>query len=310
MSISHDRFVVRIRSSAGRVVGAGFLAGERLVITCAHVVAAATDADGDAPDLPSVDVPLDFPLLAPDAVVSARVIGWMPMSARGGDIAILEISDGLPRGASPATLVASTAVWGHAFRAFGFPAGHDDGVWAAGVLRDRQGSGWVQVDDVDEIGYRVQQGFSGGPVFDETLDGVVGMAVAADASPDTRSAWLIPTETLVGAWPHLATRMMPACPYPGLRSFRESDAATFYGRKSFVHDRLPPATPARSSRGHRGRLLWRRKVVGRLCGALSGAARGTGLAQGGLQTGHRPVRGARRGARRLARARPRARPTG
>jgi WD40 repeat protein len=242
MSVGHDRFVVRIRSSSGGVVGAGFLAGESLIVTCAHVVAAATGIDGDTSDLPSAQVTFDFPLIAPDTMVVAAVVGWMPMSARGGDIAILQVRDGLLTGAHPAPLVASGEVWGHAFRAFGFPAGHDDGVWAAGVLRDRQGGGWVQIDDADQVGYRVQPGFSGGPVFDETLDGVVGMAVAADVSPEVRSAWLIPTETLVAAWPQLVTKVTPACPYPGLRNFRESDSALFFGRQAFVRDRLLPAT--------------------------------------------------------------------
>ena len=88
-----------------------------------------------------------------------------------------------PAGSQPARLVPTAEVWDHPFRAFGFPDGVDQGVWASGVLRDRQGNGWVQIEDVHTTGYRVQQGFSGTPVWDEQADGVVGMVVTAEEYP-------------------------------------------------------------------------------------------------------------------------------
>ncbi|MER5617290.1 hypothetical protein [Streptomyces sp. NPDC002215] len=63
-------------------------------------------------------------------------------------------------------------------RVFGFPVGRPDGVWHSGVLRGRQGNGWVQIDPRSG-GYRVSGGFSGSPVWDERLGGVVGMVAVA-----------------------------------------------------------------------------------------------------------------------------------
>jgi len=83
----------------------------------------------------------------------------------------------------------------------GFPDGHPDGVYASGVLRGRQATGWIQIEDVKETGYRVEPGFRGTPVWDERLKGVVGMAVAAGTRPEVRVACTIPADVLTSAWP-------------------------------------------------------------------------------------------------------------
>jgi KaiC/GvpD/RAD55 family RecA-like ATPase len=129
-----------------------------------------------------------------------------------------------------ARLLRAGSVWGHPFRTFGFPARHDKGVWASGRLLGYEATGWVQMEDVKSTGYPVEPGFSGAPVWDDELGGVVGMAVAAETRPSVRAAYLIPADTLVTAWPGLATDTLPACPYRGLFAFREQDAQFFFGR--------------------------------------------------------------------------------
>jgi hypothetical protein len=198
--------VVRIRAPEGRTVGAGFLVAEGQVLTCAHVIATALGLPEDAPQTPQAEVHLDFPLVAPARILTARVIHWQP----GSDVAGLELDGDPPTDARPVRLVTAKDLWGHAFRAFGFPAGYDDGVWASGVLRGRTAAGWVQIEDVKEPGYWVQPGFSGTAVWDEQLNGVVGMAVAADVHPETKAAFMIPAHLLIEAWPQLAQRSLDA----------------------------------------------------------------------------------------------------
>ncbi|GGW73654.1 hypothetical protein [Streptomyces xantholiticus] len=66
----------------------------------------------------------------------ATAVSWR----RGGaDVALLRL-DAAVEGARPAPLVDGTGVWGHTFRAFGYPAGAERGVWASGTLRVGQGS--------------------------------------------------------------------------------------------------------------------------------------------------------------------------
>src|SRR5258708_23619760 len=49
MSESIDTSLVRIHTKAGGVAGAGFLVGERHILTCAHVIAQALGLADDTP---------------------------------------------------------------------------------------------------------------------------------------------------------------------------------------------------------------------------------------------------------------------
>jgi hypothetical protein len=98
-------------------------------------------------------------------------------------------------------LVTADELWAHPIRIFGFPSGHNNGVWASGVLRDKLANSWVQIEDDKVTGLRVERGFSGAPVWDETLAGVVGMTVAAQTQrQEGKVAFIIPTKVLSQAW--------------------------------------------------------------------------------------------------------------
>ena len=71
------------------------------VLTCAHVVAAALGLPEDAPETPQAKVHLDFPLIAPAHILTARVIHWQLES----DVAGLELDGDPPVGARPVRLV-------------------------------------------------------------------------------------------------------------------------------------------------------------------------------------------------------------
>jgi len=181
MTTSLNSAIIRIRTPDGRVVGAGFLVGQRKILTCAHVVSQALGLPSDTLEVPQAEVHLDFPLVTPGQHLTARVVCWQPALPDGsGDVAGLEPVNTLPAGASPVRLVKAEEPWGHHFRAFGFPAGYDNGVWASGRMLGREATGWLQLEDTKETGYLIAPGFSGGPVWDDVLGGVVGMIVAAD----------------------------------------------------------------------------------------------------------------------------------
>ena len=65
MTVQLVASIVRIRAAKGRIVGAGFLVGEKHVLTCAHVIARALGLSDDTPESPRAEVCLDFPLVAP-----------------------------------------------------------------------------------------------------------------------------------------------------------------------------------------------------------------------------------------------------
>ncbi|GAB4194739.1 MAG: hypothetical protein Fur006_40720 [Coleofasciculaceae cyanobacterium] len=212
MAAPLESSVVRIYSKSGKVVGAGFLVSSKYVITCAHVVTDALGIPRTTQEQPDVVINLDFPLLAAKQLLTAKLIFWRPLNPNEQfeDIAGLELETALPDTARPAQLVTSDDLWGHSFRVLGFPAGQSNGVSASGVLRGRNANGWVHIEDVKETGYRLEPGFSGAPVWDEELQGVAGMAVAAEMNrPEVKAAFIIPTSLLVIAWSVLGEQAIP-----------------------------------------------------------------------------------------------------
>lgn len=211
---------VRVCSATGEVVGAGFLVAADVVCTCAHVVARALGVLATAEQALGQQVDLDFPLLGGRPRVRTTVVSWR---FGGMDVALLRL-DARVRDARPVPLVDRTAVRGNAFKALGYPAGADHGVWAWGTLRG-QGLGWVQME-TQEPGPHILEGFSGAPVWDGGQDGVVGMMVAAKLGEST--AYLLPSDALVAD----EVILKPRCPFKGLSAFTEDDAEFFHGRDS------------------------------------------------------------------------------
>jgi hypothetical protein len=204
MQESPDASLVRIRTVDGVVIGAGFLVGERQILTCAHVVSQACSLTDHLLDVPQGVVSLDFPLISPRTLFTAKVVQWRPLLADGrGDIAGLELQSEPPAGTEVVRFATAEDVWEHAFRAFGFPTGYDDGVWATGRLLGRQATDWVMIEGVKAQGFAVGPGFSGTPVWDTQLQGVVGMVVAASRPADTKAAFVLPLDVLVAAWPRI-----------------------------------------------------------------------------------------------------------
>ena len=187
--------ILRILNPHGAAIGAGFLVSDRYALTCAHVVAAAFGMSVTA-SMPDGELSFDFPLLAPSQKQQARVALW----DAEGDVALLEVAGKLPGGAESASLVQNPDLWDHIFRAFGFPTGFENGVWASGRILGREAAGWLQIEDIKQTGYFVQPGFSGGAIWDEALGGVVGMVVAADTSPGVRAAFILPVAKALGKW--------------------------------------------------------------------------------------------------------------
>lgn len=162
--------LLRIYNASNKPVGAGFLVSDRLVVTCEHVVRVVQKEDEQV-------INLDFPLIPNSQTLKARVV----FKDVEHDVAGLEILEDLPCEAVATRLVTAEEVWDHRYKAFGFPACHDRGVYSTGTLRGQVGGGWVQFDADPSSAYSVLPGFSGGPVWDETIGAVIRMVVAAES---------------------------------------------------------------------------------------------------------------------------------
>ena len=238
------------------VVGAGFLISHQYVVTCAHVVTSALKIATETPETPTQSIDVDFPLIAPGEKLKAKVVFWQPVQSvaatpakQGEDIAVLEVEGELPKQAQPARIapIEGEDLLEHSFRVFGFPSGHDTGVWATGVLSGKQALGWVQMEDVKGPGYQIEPGFSGAPVWDKNLASVVGIAVAAERKREgVKSAFMIPTKVLRGQIPESFLSLpdraisLPTIDeryQPIIRAFTSGDIVPFLGAGINLCDR-------------------------------------------------------------------------
>jgi V8-like Glu-specific endopeptidase len=219
--------IVRIFHPNGAVVGAGFLVSPQHMLTCAHVVTTALGIRQDTVEMPTGAIDLDFPLIAAGQKIQAEVVFWRPVnpSAVGEDIAGLKLLGKPPDVAQSVGMLTAEDFWGDDLRVFGFPSGHNDGVWATGVLRGESGNGWIQMEAVNVPGYQVEPGFSGAPVWDEKLAGVVGMAVAAEKQREgVKAAFMIPAKVLIQAWSELVAFSTPIPPVIRLNGVQQLKA--------------------------------------------------------------------------------------
>jgi hypothetical protein len=226
--------IARIYNTSGAIVGAGFLVSDRHLLTCAHVVTAALGIATETVEMPTAFLELDFPLIAPGQKVPAKVVFWQPVnpSQIGEDIAGLVLAAPISAMSKPVRLMMTEEFWNHPFQVFGFPSKRDEGIWASGVLRDRLANGWVQMEDIKAQGYAVQPGFSGAPVWDESLQGVVGMAVAAEKKrEDAKAAFMIPVSMLAQVWTELGQSVqLSDAPETDLESQSMKDFFISYNR--------------------------------------------------------------------------------
>lgn len=187
-----------------RIVGSGFLVAEKGVLTCAHVVAQSLGIEPTVLKKPEEEISLDFPLIEPGNMLSAKVVSWFPKGIEeDGDLAYLGLLQKPSQEIVALPLIPEENVWGHQFRAFGYPDKLEKGIWVQGKLLAKVADGWVQIDGVKNIGFFIQPGFSGTPIWDETVGGVVGIAVTAEKRKELKTAFIIPSSTVLGRIPAL-----------------------------------------------------------------------------------------------------------
>ncbi|MEU3910352.1 trypsin-like peptidase domain-containing protein [Streptomyces sp. NPDC029721] len=226
--------VAQVVAPDGKVVGAGFLVAEGVLVTCAHVVTAAGAGPGER-------VRLLFPHAADTPEIEGLVLVEAWRAPEGDDVAVVRL-DGVADGAKALRLGSAAGCRGHAVRSFGFPAqapvGGHFGFGVAGALlpaTDRRGT-HLQLTSANDL----TTGFSGGPVVDEVTGLVIGMLTEITAPDEyergTGVAYVTPVQTLREIWPGLTE--YDVCPYRGLEPFTAEQAQWFEGREDAVQQVL------------------------------------------------------------------------
>ncbi|MBD1215213.1 MAG: trypsin-like peptidase domain-containing protein [Dolichospermum circinale Clear-D4] len=214
----YKSYIVRISSNSDEVKGVGLLICNKYIITCAHVVADALYIAHSTPEKPSDLIMVDFPFPVGEnkPKFEAKVITWKPRSdiyKYGEDIAILELQGNLPTSyiSFPLSLEVS---YQHKFSVLGFPMGHDEGVTTEGKLVDTNGYGLVQMDVENQSKFSIEPGFSGAPVWDQTLASFVGIVVSSELDEDgepcaglrrnVKVGYMIPAKIILESWSFLS----------------------------------------------------------------------------------------------------------
>lgn len=202
-------------------VGAGVIIAPDLVLTCSHVV-----------PHDSVDVVL--------VQLGLTVAASVEFRDDDGDLAVLRLVT--PVSVVCAPLRAPTALSDHTYVVQGFAGGHH--TESRGRLGGRVGPGWVQLEHTS--GHRIDRGFSGAPVWDDTLQAVVGIVVTAHKAVGGGN--LIPVEEIVRLWPSAAlytgwrvdlddafdTHWLPRA--RGVEPHEPTDVWHFVGRHRALHE--------------------------------------------------------------------------
>lgn len=210
---------IRFAQAPGSSAGTGILVSESTVLTCAHVVSRALGRPEVFTPGPDNRLSLSFPLTGePDAAVGADIVHLEPRNTGDpGDVAVLRLLSPPPPGARPAPLVAADALSHTDVLVGGLPLDRGLVAWARCLVVGRAAPGLLQVEDQRTLGMRVQQGFSGGPLWSPVHQGVVGMVAMVDPSPEQRTSFAISGRALSRAagGPTEAGTVPPA-PYRGL----------------------------------------------------------------------------------------------
>lgn len=199
-----EQSLVRIFKKSGGVIGIGFLISNDRIITCCHTVMVALEISNTSLECPSDEISVDFPFIEKNSLLVTEIVNWYPKVNGEGDIAILGLITTKPKEAEPINFLSSDDYNGHLFSAYGCPNNYqNDGRWVEGKLQRLLPNGRLQAIGTSDLGYFIEQGFSGSPVWDQSLGGVVGIIMSVDRTEDKMQASILPTNTLIKIYPAL-----------------------------------------------------------------------------------------------------------
>lgn len=175
-----NQAIVRIFKTGTKTpVGAGFLIGPNLVLTCAHVVEEALGKK-NIQDKPEDTLTLDFPIIDKHPEYTATVDKWKPVKDKPvkgeyEDMALLKLKlkENEKLDCQPLKLVEIDDYSDIALILFGFPKTKDNGLPIKATAILEIGSGHIHINPDPDQG-SVDPGFSGTAAYAKKLNGVAG----------------------------------------------------------------------------------------------------------------------------------------
>ncbi len=176
-----QKSIVAILDKKKKIIGTGFVAGENLILTCAHVVEAATSTVLDPTTDLNIQVTIRFAIDGSEVIAQVDAQSCSPGYEK--DVALLRV-DTLPQGVKPLPLAPAAGSAGHDFYAYGYATVTNvQGIGARGKIVDIVDNGRL----VQLTSQEPDHGMSGGPVLDEQRGVVVGMVTKGKNAGDEQS---------------------------------------------------------------------------------------------------------------------------
>ena len=218
-----------------RIFGMGILVGDRVVVTCAHVVSFALDLSPEvSPGEAAVRVCFPFADGAPCVDGTVDPLRWFPPGRRNdgkpSDVAVIMLGKDAPGSAERAqrrkheSNIRGESVWiswqeidkdphgrGQEGQDCSVWENHPDGEWAEGKIMGPQPGGRAQFDGLRQTGAGVEPGFSGGGIYDRGRDAILGMIVESDKERARKIAQFIDMASLEQALEGVSG-LVPAAP--------------------------------------------------------------------------------------------------
>ncbi|ESZ10154.1 hypothetical protein X737_32140 [Mesorhizobium sp. L48C026A00] len=189
----------------------------RHVLTCAHVVNVALGEPADAQNPPASNavVQVGFPMLPASEPFPGRVIKWRAAGETPlDDIAVIRLDKDAPPEAGQALLadISGKSLDGDRLSVFGIAPGRSIGNHVDAQFMGQNTDAWIQIEGSRNAGAFVEGGYSGGAVWDNEHEAVVGMIVRRFKSDVERVAYMIPVADLQAFWPPLPFERRPLSP--------------------------------------------------------------------------------------------------
>jgi hypothetical protein len=207
-----DSCIVRFKDKNNKLVGAGMLVSNEYVITCAHVVSIANGReinDQTPPSFQDIFI-IQFPFCK-NYEVTASLIAWGPRveeNIPARDIAVLHLTSSLPDYIKPHHLSIYREKWHEVpFYTWGATQQNQTGDWIGGLLKGRVPDRLIQMEISQGTEMQIEEGFSGGPVWCEKNDEIIGILVQKDNR--RRISYMLPAIEIHDVWEKLPIKLEP-----------------------------------------------------------------------------------------------------
>ncbi len=187
--------------------GMGVLIEKNCVLTCAHVISNALGRAIQNMKKPTKTdvIHLQFPYSEDNKIYLGKIDFWRFEEGKKlvqNDIATVILSDNAPKGMKCENLIISKGLAGYQFCTYGATESHSSGVAVYGII-DKQDfyTGLTMLISDTKHPFKINEGFSGSPVWSPDMNGVVGIIKKYELGKNISS--MIPSKAIKKIWPDL-----------------------------------------------------------------------------------------------------------